>query len=274
MISEKNDQPDKGRIVEGRSTNVISEDSIVFAHVIRSMKMMRKNIYKSPKLILLKKGFFMINVIPLFLVVINLHAADIGSVLFVKGKVLVNKKVVSSAHILSEGDTIRTSKKSLAVLSLNDGTKIKLQENALIKLNQKNKVKPMTVVIDKGDAFFKVLKNKVVTSKNKFVVKNKFVSMGVRGTHFFVSSSTVKKEDLWMCVQEGLVAVKNKTDKKVVLVKAGEGIVSSRGKKTSSPKPLSWTKKLNWEMDPKKGDLTNNVSIKEAYTDLLDFDYD
>lgn len=96
--------------------------------------------------------------------------------------------------------------------------------------------------------------------------------MGVRGTELFASYGTGK--DVWMCVNEGIVSVRSKKEKKGTLVKAGEGVVVKKGKWTSKPKPLAWTKKLNWNMDPASGDVVNKVSIESAYSDLLDEDYD
>ena len=96
--------------------------------------------------------------------------------------------------------------------------------------------------------------------------------MGVRGTEFFASYGSGK--DIWMCVNEGIVSVKSKSENKQTLVNAGEGVVIKKGSGTSKPKPLAWTKKLNWNMDPKVGEVVNKVSIEAAYSDLLDEDYD
>lgn len=98
--------------------------------------------------------------------------------------------------------------------------------------------------------------------------------MGVRGTEFFVAHGKKSSGDIWMCVSSGEVVVKAKTEKKATSVKAGEGIVIKGGKETSNPKPLAWTQKLNWNMDPKKGKVENTISIDQAYSDVLDFDYD
>lgn len=93
--------------------------------------------------------------------------------------------------------------------------------------------------------------------------------MGVRGTEFFVSYGT-SNNDTWMCVNEGVVQV-DSDKRKGVNVKAGEGVKVS--KSVSDPKFLPWTKKLNWNFNPKK-DLENKVSIEDAYKDPLNFDYD
>ena len=111
-------------------------------------------------------------------------------------------------------------------------------------------------------------------SKDKFVVKTKNASFGVRGTEFFISYGKDRAKDAWMCVNEGLVRVSPKDSKESVDVKAGEGVQVKDKKSVSTPKPLAWTSKLNWNLDSSKGQLENKVNIDDAYTDLLDQDYD
>ena len=201
-----------------------------------------------------------------------------GKLLFLKGDVYLNEKKVSQKLELKKKDIIRTGKSSLAVLSLDDGSKIKLNENTSLSIGKASKTQSL-IKVNKGSAFFKVLKKNFINNtknkkKHKFVVKYNSVAMGVRGTEFFVSNGKNKSNDIWMCVNEGKVLVKSDTEKKSTLVNAGEGIVVKKGKDTSRPKPLKWTKKLNWKMDNMKGSLENTVSIEEAYTDLLEHDYD
>lgn len=203
------------------------------------------------------------------------EALPLGRVLYSKGSVFINEIKVKEDATFGENARFKVGDNSLAILELPEGSKIKLSKNTNLLINSfETKNKPTSITVNSGEAFFKVLKSKVINKKEKFVVKNSFTSMGVRGTSFFISSGVSKKDDLWMCVQEGSVAVKSVSDKKEQIVKAGEGIVSTKGEKTSAPKPLEWTKKLNWNMDPKSGKVKNEVSIQEAYTDLLDQDYD
>ena len=198
-----------------------------------------------------------------------------GSFLYIKGQVLINDKKADLKSLIWEKNRIKTGPSSLAVFKLPDRSKIKLSENSVILIEKLyNKEDSTRLNISHGEAFFTVLKEKIVSKKDKFIVKNKFTSMGVRGTKFFVSSAVNKKDDLWMCVNEGLVAIQSLQDKAETLVKAGEGIVSNRKQGTSKPRPLPWTKNLNWNMDPKYGDLENKVKIEEAYFDLLNQDYD
>lgn len=200
----------------------------------------------------------------------NTHAQTIGKVLFSKGDVFFKKSKDSKAVPAKKGSTFsdksifKTGKGSLAVLSLNSGSKIKVNQNSQIIVSKE------AAGLTKGSSFFEILKSKVRKNKKiKYRVKTKHASMGVRGTQFFVSLGN--KNDSWMCVNEGLVEVKSK-DNKTVLVKEGEGVKVS--KSVSDPKPLPWTKRLNWEMEGNLKEIENKVNIEDAYQDLLDQDYD
>jgi hypothetical protein len=210
----------------------------------------------------------------LFFVFSNIASAG-GKLIYAKGQVQVLSKGSKSKMFqkikkgaeLKIGDIVRTRKNSLAILSLEGGSKLKLNPDSAvtIKSTQKNN----------EEVFLNKLNKK---AKPKFRLKTKTVSMGVRGTSFFASygkkQSKKIRKDVWMCVNEGLVEVVNVKSKQKVQVKAGEGIKVERGNKISDPKPLAWTQKLNWNMDESKGDLENKVSIEDAYTDPLDEDYD
>jgi hypothetical protein len=206
-------------------------------------------------------------------------ARDIGKVIFVKGRVTIsheNKKTtVKKDFIIQEKSTFETFRKSLVVISLKDGSKIKLNELSKLAVSvPKDKRSPTKTGLYKGSSFFKVIKNKFI-KRSKFIVKTKNASLGVRGTQFFVSyGKKVNSKDSWMCVNEGLVSVRPKSSKKEVLVKSGEGVHIKDNKNLTPPKSLPWTKKLNWSFDRKSGKLENTVRIEDAYKDILGQDYD
>lgn len=206
----------------------------------------------------------------------NILLANNATVVFIKGDVKDSKnKTVKKNQSLAEGTVINTGANSFAVLKLPHGSKVKVSENSQLKISKlaPKKDGQTRLSLFKGSSFIKVLKSKLVKGqKSKLVLKTRTTAMGVRGTEFFASYGTGK--DVWMCVNEGVVSVRAKSEKKSTFVKAGEGIVVKGGSKTSKPKPLKWTKKLNWNMDPSSGSVENKVSIESAYTDLLDQDYD
>lgn len=202
--------------------------------------------------------------------------AETGTVVFIKGTVTNLKgKKISKNHIVKIGDTIKTGKGSLAVVKLPEGNKVKIGAESTLKFNKLPKSKKETTILSlfKGNSFFKVLKGKLRKGqKSKLTLRTRTAAMGVRGTEFFASYGSGK--DVWMCVNEGIVAVRSIKEKKPVLVKQGEGVVVTKEEGTSEPKPLAWTKKLNWNMDPTSGEVENKVPIESAYSDLLDEDYD
>ncbi len=202
--------------------------------------------------------------------------AENGKVIFTKGIVKIGKsKTLKKNQMIKTGDRITTGKSSLVVLQLPQGNKIKLGPESVLVIKSLPKKKAETTKLNllKGSSFIKVLKGKLRKGqKSKLILRTRTAAMGVRGTEFFASYGS--GDDIWMCVNEGVVAVKSKKEKKSTLVKEGEGIVVKDGTKTSKPKPLAWTRKLNWNMNPSSGNLVNKVSIESAYTDLLDQDYD
>lgn len=197
------------------------------------------------------------------------HAA--GKILLVKGKVEINGKPVKKGQSFSKGEVIKTHHNALVILKFDSGSTIKLNEDSKLKVViDKPGEKKSAFSLLEGSSFFK----KHFKGEGRLSVKASKVSMGVRGTEFFVSFGSQKKEDVYMCVREGLVAIKGERQKKITLVKAGEGVVVPDGKESSKPKPLPWTKNLNWDLDPKSKELENKAKIEESYSDPLERDYD
>lgn len=204
-------------------------------------------------------------------------AASVGQVVHVKGDVQVvpasgQPKAAKPKTALSAGDSLRTGANSLVVFSIDNRVTHKLEAGSEFKITAP--IKKGIVELIKGSLFSLVKKQKTKKTSTHYRVKTKAAVAGVRGTEFFLSYGSEKKQDdTWLCVNEGTVEVLSNSGGRPVLVKQGFG-VSVSGAKISKPAPLPWTKKLNWNLDPKKGSLKNEVSIEEAYKDLLDVDYD
>lgn len=194
-------------------------------------------------------------------------AAD-GKVIFVKGSLTINNKVLKIGDLVNEGDVLVAKDKSFGVIKLESGSTIKLNANSSLKISKVRVKKSKSILkLLKGTVFLKYNKKK----KNGLILQAKSATMGVRGTEFFAGFN---EKDIWMCVNEGIVSVKSKEDQKPVLVKQGEGVLIEKGTTTTSPKSYPWTKKLNWNMNPQKGELESKVEIDSVYTDPLDVDYD
>jgi hypothetical protein len=211
----------------------------------------------------------------LFIFSTNLFASD-GKVLFLKGIATANSKPLAVESQIQYQDMISVGKDSLlivridqAVLKLKAGTSIKLK-----KITQKKKNSVTKILLRKGEVFFKGKKKKDHT----YEVQTKMATMGVRGTEFFTTSSgPAGKEKIWMCVNEGSVVVKLKSNPKKLIVNKGEGIFVNSNK-LPQKKQYEWTKKLNWNMGSQSSiryeDVKDEVNIEEIAYPIEEFIYD
>jgi hypothetical protein len=197
-----------------------------------------------------------------------------GSMSFFSGNVTVLRDgkymQVEIDMPIYEGDIITTSADTTAIISLEDNVDIKLRENTSLDVDDlSNNVK---VKLISGSIFSRVVK-KVL---NSYSVGADTVLAGVRGTEFFIAyGKTVDNSpDIWLCVNDGSVEVAVEGSSKKALVKEGEGINIVGGTKITDPKKYKWTKKLNWNTNPEKGSVIDKTDLNEAYSDLLDQDYD
>ena len=172
---------------------------------------------------------------------------------------------------VASGETVSTAGDSAAILVLEDGSEIKL--NANTEFTVKGVAPNAEFNLEKGGVFSKIKK---LRPNESFRIHAKTAVMGVRGTHFFaaLSKKAGVEADLWMCVHEGSVEVESLVTHQKVAVPEGQGVYIKGGKDITPPKPYSWTKGLNWNMDPKKGNVLNKKGLDNEYSDLLEKDYD
>lgn len=205
--------------------------------------------------------------------------AAIGSVIQFEGKAFIerskNVQPITMNSTIEDGDIIVTGDNSLVVLKFKEHSQHKINGNTRLQVNDLIKKGYFELIKGSLISFITPLKKKK-TKKVHFRVKTKAAVAGVRGTQFFISyGPKANPDDSWVCVNEGEVEVTNAKGGNGQIVKAGEGVsIFSKTQKVSQPKPLAWTKKINWNLDPKKGKLENKISIEDAYGDLLDVDYD
>jgi ferric-dicitrate binding protein FerR (iron transport regulator) len=165
---------------------------------------------------------------------------------------------------------ILTHARSVATITLPDQSVIKVGRDSEVALLEMGGAKGSTVIsLLSGSLFSKVRKQE---NGRQFRVRTKNASMGVRGTEFFTSVNA-SEGDVWMCVREGTVAVEASSQAKPVMVGAGEGVLVPAGKSASKPKKFSWTKKLNWNMDPAAGEVLDET-LMPSYGDLREQNYD
>ncbi|MBV6493877.1 MAG: hypothetical protein LDLANPLL_01901 [Turneriella sp.] len=205
----------------------------------------------------------------------GLHA-ETGKLAFVIGKVEVGKsdKTWHKAQLgetVNQGDFIRTGKDGTVVVHLKSGATLKLKPNSHIALSEIGDA--TTIDVNAGSLFSKIDKRK---AGQTYRIRAQTLVAAVRGTEFFFAygRKTKSKSDMWLCVNEGSVHVTDSSSSSAVDVNKGEGIIVPVGKSIPKPKAYSWTKNLNWNMEPAQGSVIDKTNLRSAYNDLLKNNYD
>jgi hypothetical protein len=197
-----------------------------------------------------------------------------GTIIYTEGDVsLKNGSDTREAAIGDEvgpGDVITTGAKSLAIVDLTNATTLKLREKTSLAIDSIGE--STAVTLSAGGVFTSIAKKLT----GRFSVHTQSAVCGVRGTEFFVAyGRTIDTEpDVWMCVNEGTVEVAIPGTGQTVLVPKGLGINIVGGEKISAPRAYAWTRKLNWNVDPRSGGVEDRTNLDQAYADLLNQDYD
>jgi len=211
------------------------------------------------------------NILLLQLLIPAMVYAQDGIVVALKGSVSSESHGQTSklkiGSPVSDGSSVITGAGAFAVLSLPDGTKLKLKEDTRVQVHIPPPERRETTVVElvTGAIFAAVNKHE----GQKFQVKTRIADAGVRGTEFFTSIG--EKDAFWLCVNEGSVDVTPTGSQKPIAVPQGLGILVEHGKNPDPPKPYAWTKKLNWKME---GDVEDTTEIKMEYKNLLHYHYD
>lgn len=200
-----------------------------------------------------------------------------GTVSALTGDVTIQSKAGGSlakkGSSFTSGDTVVTASNATAVLSLPDGSKLKMRGDSRLKVTLPSSKSAVTeALLSAGGVFAKVAKQ---LEGHGFKVRTPTAVAAVRGTEFFTAYGRArgKKTDLWVCVNEGAVAVTTDKSKDPLLVPAGKGILIKSGLDTTKPQAYDWTKTLNWNMAGEAGDIEDKTDLGAAYSDLLDQDY-
>ncbi len=212
-----------------------------------------------------------------FLLALALPAAAFavnGQVVYTEGDVAWrNGTTTHDAAIgdsLGPGDVIVTGPQSLAVIDLANGTTLKLKEKTTLAIDS---IGDSTAVTLTAGGVFTTIVRKLT---GRFSVQTQTAIAGVRGTEFFIAyGKTIdEKPDVWLCVNSGAVEVALPDTGQTVVVKQGLGINIVGGQKITSPRRYPWTRKLNWNVNPESGTVEDRTSLEQAYSDLLNQDYD
>jgi hypothetical protein len=197
-----------------------------------------------------------------------------GQVLYTEGDVTLRSgsqaRDASIGDSLGPGDVVITGAHSLAVLDVGNSTTLKLRENTTLSLDS---IGEQTAVTLTAGGVFTTIVRKL---SGNFSVRTSSAVAGVRGTEFFVAYGRTIDQlpDVWLCVNQGTVEVALPQTGQTVQVKEGLGINIVGGARLTTPRRYPWTRHLNWNTDPATGAVADTTDLEQAYSDLLNQDYD
>lgn len=180
-------------------------------------------------------------------------------------------------------DVISTREKSLVILYFTDHSKIVLGPNSQLKIQGVNQSKTSIVHLLTGQLRALVKKSKQ-QSFDKFIVKTKNASMGVRGTDFQVEFS--KKLETQLYVKTGLVHLQNHQGHAALVgrgtySKVDQGgnlypaVEASPNYRQTGPR-LFWTKSYPSQLIPGEANIMRTVricreNVEKTVKNLLQF---
>jgi len=197
-----------------------------------------------------------------------------GQVTYTEGEVTLRSggasRDIAIGDALGPGDAIVTGAASLAIIDLANGTTVKLREKTTLAIDSIGEATSVTLTA--GAAFTSIARKLTGT----FTLRAANAVAGVRGTEFFVAYGRTidARPDVWLCVNRGAVEVSLPDTGQSVLVNEGLGINIVGGATITAPRPFAWTRRLNWNIDPSTGKVQDSTNLDQAYSDLLDQDYD
>ena len=207
-----------------------------------------------------------------YIVMTALLFAAIGvraaTVTYIIGDVWIKKgRSWQSARVrdpLPSGAVIRTGERSLAIVTLADGSALKIYPDTSFTVTGDNgsKKEATLVDLDRGMVFIKLLKQ---APGRIFFVNYKTVVASVRGTLFYVAvtKKSLFNRDYWLCVNEGAVHVEEKSSGASVTVPQGKGILVKGARTITPPRAYDWTGRLNWNMDPARGPVAGREELEK-----------
>jgi ferric-dicitrate binding protein FerR (iron transport regulator) len=205
----------------------------------------------------------------------RLRAAE-GRVVYALGTVAVHRAgqtlEAEPGLEVGRGDVLETGRDGTAILELAGSVELKLRENTRLSLDSLGSSgEGIAVSLARGGLFSRVTGRLA----GRYSVRTEAAVAGVRGTEFFVAYGRRidKLADVWLCVNEGSVEVSVPQTDQTVTVEKGEGINIVGGTKLTAPRRYGWTRRLNWNTDPGQGEVMDKTNLDQAYSDLLDQDY-
>ncbi|MEA3289315.1 MAG: cadherin-like domain-containing protein [Campylobacterota bacterium] len=199
--------------------------------------------------------------------------ANIGKITSVQGEVYVTRVSgelkATSGFILKKNDEVITKDKAKALLLFNDNTLIKVGKNSKLSVNEfvLDEVNPKNskASFGFGNGLFRTITGKIgKLNKEKFKIKAKSASIGIRGTVFDVA---VAKEEVKVGVIEGGIYYVDEKTMQSFEVKEGEKLVydDTTGEVAVSVGVLEESKEM--EKDPESVEETEEEATEEEATE-------
>ena len=201
-------------------------------------------------------------------------AALTGQIVYADGEVSVSRggaaEPAEIGDTVKAGDTIVTGRDGTAIITVQGQADIKLREATTLVLDRLDD--QVAISLKTGGVFSRVAR----TLDRRYTIVTDAAVAGVRGTEFFVAYGRKIDDlrDVWLCVNEGTVEVQIPAASQTVLVEEGTGINIVGGTTLTSPRRYPWTRRLNWNVDAARGGVSDRTDLDQAYSDLLDQDYD
>ena len=90
------------------------------------------------------------------------------------------------------------------------------------------------------------------------------------GSQIFVAFGKEQKDHLWVCINKGRATIEAHGQAVAIANYQGVAVLSNR---ITRPKMIEFTRKINWLMNPNKGEINDFTVVDENYQ-LLEEDYD
>lgn len=213
-------------------------------------------------------------VVVLVFAVIGASSVSAAEVVYVEGDLTIVREGNESPGAIGsevlEGDLLRTGVATTAIIEIDSRTTVKMRENTELGIGSVGAT--TTLDLDRGGLFTRVAR----AVGGRFSLRASTTVAGVRGTEFFVAYGRTIEDlpDVWLCVNDGEVEVGILESTDTRTVAAGEGINILGGRRLTDPRVYDWTRELNWNMDPAAGNVLDDTDLDQAYSDLLDQDYE
>jgi hypothetical protein len=167
----------------------------------------------------------------------------------VKAKSGAKTRAIKKGEVLSNADQIITGSGSFCVIKIDKHTVMRVEEEttlAIKSVEKPDQEEKNSVIVESGGVLVNVFKS---LFGGQTEVKTRSAAFAVRGTKF---QTQVENGETWLAVNEGTVeATSGKAQEDYV--GAGEGIVVDKNKSFTKPKKYGWLKKINWQIEDKKG---------------------